>query len=60
MLRQNVEIYLLSLCPILQEGGLKKYAKIIAGIVRSFRLMKVLGMSKAIFYRYVKKSGHYN
>lgn len=37
------------------EEFAKEYAKVTDGTVRPFQLMKELGMSKATFYRYVKK-----
>lgn len=40
---------------ITEEEFGKEYSKVVAGDVRSFQLMKQLGMSKATFYRYVAK-----
>ncbi len=38
------------------EEFAKEYQKVATGEMRPFQLMKQLGMSKATFYRYVKKS----
>lgn len=40
---------------ITTEEFAKEYSKVITGDVRPFQLMKQLGMSKATFYRYVRK-----
>ena len=37
------------------ERFIKEYEKVISGEMRPFQLMKQLGMSKATFYRYVKR-----
>ena len=40
---------------ISDERFIKEYEKVISGEIRPFQLMKQLGMSKATFYRYVRR-----